>query len=271
MAEVEDQRLVRTDTTVDRFSELCLKDATDQAEFFLKSFIFALGDSWKEVPALCSEFTKHAKATGPSDRYMSHIQAADFLQKNDITRTGLERRREIEDIDFNHDGKIVFVEYLLMHYKVMILREFYSRHQKEPEEDLTGTGVGLVGVGDKLLEELFTMPHGLSPQLEAALEEFTADKKKREEKVKTLEDKAAKGGVLGMAAKNELIILNQADTTELNRIELTLNAAKRKAAKQSGEEAVTKAKEAEEKAKKEEHARRRATMKQRASIFEKPK
>lgn len=156
----------------------------------------------------------------------------------------------------------------LMHYKVMILKEYYVRHERDPDEDLSGSGVGVVGVGDKLLDELFSMPHGLSPQLEQALEEFTAEKKKREERIKNLEARAAQGGVKGMAAKNELIIFNQADQTEFNRIEITLNAAKRKAARLGGEEAVAAAKEKEEKAIKEEHARRRATMKQRAAVFE---
>lgn len=96
----------------DRFAELCQTAPEDQSEYFLKSFIFALGDKWKEVPTLCSEFQKHAKATGPSERWMGHIQAADFLQKHDLTRTGLQRRKEVEDIDYNHDGKIAFVEYL---------------------------------------------------------------------------------------------------------------------------------------------------------------
>lgn len=252
----------------ERFAALSASAPEDQCEYFLKSFIFALGDSWKDVPKLCTEFQKHAKSTGPSSEYMGHIQAADFLQKHMLTRTALERRKEVEDIDYNHDGKVTLIEYLLMHYKVMILKEYYSRREEQPKEDLSQGGIGVVGVGDKLLEELFTMPHGLSPQLEAALEEFTAEKKKRELRLKDLEEKAAKGGVKGMAAKNELVILNGADQTELNRIEITLNAAKRKASKQSGAEAVAIAKQKEEQAKKQDLAKRRAAMKQRAALFE---
>ena len=36
----------RRQSTQDRFTELGQKDPVDQCEFFLKSFIFALGDSW---------------------------------------------------------------------------------------------------------------------------------------------------------------------------------------------------------------------------------
>ena len=253
---------------VDRFKELCDLDAEAQAEFFLKSFIFALGDKWKEVPSLCREFTKHAKNTGPSSQLMSHIQAADFLQKHQITRTGLERKREVEDIDYNTDGKICFLEYALLHYKIMILKEYYARMEMEPVEDLSGDGVGLLKVGDKLLDELFTMPRGLSPALEKALEDFTVDKKAKEKKIQTLEAKVQKGGVLGMAAKNELLILEKADQTDTNRIEITLQAAKRKATKTSGEEALTAAKIKEAKQDKEDRDKRRAAMKARANFFD---
>ena len=41
---------------------------------------------------------------------MNHIQAADFLQKHGKTRTGLQRKDELTDIDLNNDGKIAFIE-----------------------------------------------------------------------------------------------------------------------------------------------------------------
>ena len=260
---------LRSKTQADRFSELCEQDPIDQCEYFLKSFIFALGDGWKDVSTMCTEFQKHAKDTGPSDTHMNHIQAADFLQKHGKTRTGLERKHEVEDIDINGDGTVAYVEYLLLHYKVMVLKEYYDRHETEPEEDLSGDAVGLCGVGAKLLEELFTMPAGLSPQLEAALEAFADNKKKREAKVKELTAKAEKGGVKGMAAKQELVILESGDKTEMNRIELTLQAAKRKASKKSGEEAVkdVQAKQAAEL--KAAADAKRAKMKARAAMFDK--
>lgn len=55
-----------------------------------------------------------------------------------------------------------------------------------------------------------------------------------EKKLSTLQDRAALGGVKGKAAENELAQMAQEDTTEMNRIELTLNAAKKKASKGSG-------------------------------------
>ena len=86
----------------------------------------------------------------------------------------------------------------------MVLTEFYKRHEVTPVEDLSNDGVGITGVGDKLLEELFEPKMGLSPDLVAAIEEFTAKKREKEHKVKDLEAKAAAGGVKGAAATNEL-------------------------------------------------------------------
>jgi hypothetical protein len=42
-----------------------------------------------------------------------------------------------------------------------------------------------------------TMPGGLSPELEEAIEKFQGEKKARERKMKELEDKAEAGGVKG--------------------------------------------------------------------------
>ena len=99
--------------------------------------------------------------------------------------------------------------YLLLHYKMMVLRSYYKRTKKTPPANikLDSKGIGLTGVGDILLEELFTLPEGLPPELVKAIEEFTAAQRAREARVKELRAKAAGGGVKGMAAKNELIQL----------------------------------------------------------------
>ena len=96
----------------------------------------------------------------------------------------------------------------------------------------------ILGVGHKLLDELFTLPVGLDPELEKAIEEFTEKKKERNAKMKDLSDKAAVGGVKGLAAKNELEQMAAGDKTELNRLEVTLEAAKKKASKSNGEAAL---------------------------------
>ena len=124
--------------------------------------------SWKDVPALVKAFRKHASDTssGSNDLTMNHIQASDFLQKHGKTRTGSERKAELTDVDINNDGQISFIEYLLLHYKVMILTEFYKRYELSPVEDLSNDGIGVIDVGHKLVDELLTMPKGMDPALE---------------------------------------------------------------------------------------------------------
>eukprot|EP00471_Norrisiella_sphaerica_P004037 CAMPEP_0184485054 /NCGR_PEP_ID=MMETSP0113_2-20130426/6702_1 /TAXON_ID=91329 /ORGANISM="Norrisiella sphaerica, Strain BC52" /LENGTH=324 /DNA_ID=CAMNT_0026866325 /DNA_START=42 /DNA_END=1016 /DNA_ORIENTATION=- len=250
----------------EKFNKLVDKDTDGQLEFFLKSFIFELGDQWKEVCTLSKKFKKYLKdQTEKKD--LNHVQASDFLQQNGKTRTGLERKKECKDIDLNSDGRICFIEYLLLHYKAMILKSYYKRTEQKCEEDLSNDGVGVLGVGEKLLEELFTLPIGLDPKLIAAIEEFTAKKRAREKKMASLEKKAEKGGVLGKAARNEIEQMMSQDLTAMNRIELTLNAAKKKGAKQSGAAALEKKRKEEEEAKKAKRNAGRSKMAAMAAMW----
>jgi hypothetical protein len=74
------------------------------------------------------------------------VQASDFLQKNGKTRTAIQRKEELEDIDLNKDGRIGLTEYLLLHYKVMVLSEYFKRHEIPPTVSLENDGIGLKGV-----------------------------------------------------------------------------------------------------------------------------
>jgi len=249
----------------DKFIELCKKSSDEQLEFFLKSFIFALDDKWKHVVVLRTEFQKYVDRGGEGRNDLNFVQAAEMLQKNEKVRYAQQIKDELKDVDLDNNLRIAFIEYLLMHFKVMILTEFYKRHETNPVEDLSNDGVGLTGVGDKLLDELFAPKSGLPPELVAAIEEFTAKKREKEAKVKELEAKAAQGGVKGAAASNELAQLQASDKTEMNRLELTLNAAKRKAAKGSADAAL------DAKKKKEEEERKKAEDEARLKMIERKK
>mmetsp|Transcript_2004 Transcript_2004/g.7248 ORF Transcript_2004/g.7248 Transcript_2004/m.7248 type:complete len:259 (-) Transcript_2004:73-849(-) len=251
----------------ERFAKLASDPIEMQQELFLKSFIFALGDDWKEVGRLATQFTDYLRNTG-DEHDLNPAAAAEFLQKNGKTRTALQRRDEIRDIDLDQNDRIAFVEYLMLHYKAMILTEYYKRHQTTPEEDLSNDGIGVINVGHKLLEELFTMPAGLSPELEAAIEEFYAQKRARQQKMDGLREKAAAGGVRGMTAKNELAQMEAGDVTEMNRMELTLEAAKRRSMKTSGEEALRAKQHAEESERANKLAAGRNKIKGIASMWE---
>jgi len=244
----------------EQFIELCQKSSDDQLELFLKSFIFALGDDWKAVIALRKTFATYIDRSGEGKDSLNVVQAADFLHKNGIERTAQQRSAEVKDIDLDKNERISFIEYLLLHFKAMILGEFYKRLEVSPVEDLSNNCVGITGVGDKLLDELFTMPFGLSPELEKAIEEFTTSKKEKEVKLKKLNEVAKAGGVKGLAAENEIKQMEASDATESNRIELTLAAAKRKAQKNSGDTALA------EKRKKEEAEKQKAAEEARARL-----
>eukprot|EP01097_Dermamoeba_algensis_P007996 TRINITY_DN517_c0_g3_i1.p1 TRINITY_DN517_c0_g3~~TRINITY_DN517_c0_g3_i1.p1 ORF type:complete len:269 (+),score=91.18 TRINITY_DN517_c0_g3_i1:54-860(+) len=253
----------------EKLKDLISKGLDAQSEFFLKSFIFDLGDHWKEVPRLAKTFRDYLNSTGQAGELLNPIQASDFLQKNGHERTALQRKEECKDIDLDNNDQISFVEYLLLHYKIMILNAYYKRTEEKCPYDLSQGGVGLTGCGRELLDELFTMPCGLSPELEQAIEDFSASKKARETKMKDLGTKAAVGGVKGKAAENELLAMQSEDTTALNRMELTLEAAKKKAMKTSGEQALKEKQKKEEEEKKKKEADGRAKLKNIAAAFEK--
>jgi len=201
----------------EQFEILCKKPIEDQTEFFLKSFIFALGDDWKEVPRLSSVFRKYVHDAGEGKDDLNEVQASDFLQHNGLTRTAIQRKNELADIDLDQNKRISFIEYMLLHFKVMILKEYFKRLEKTPTMKLENetSAVGLVGVGVLLLDELFTLPIGLPPELVEAIEKFTETVRTKENRFKELRQKASGGGVKGMAAQNEIIQMEKEDKKKL--------------------------------------------------------
>lgn len=252
------------------FAELCQKPLEEQQEFFLKSFIFALGDDWKEVPRLGAAYRKYLSQTGEGLDDLNEVQAADFLQKNGLTRTAIQRKNEVKDIDLDDNKRISLIEYFLLHFKLLVLQEYYKRKEQKPPMKLNEPKdmVGLTGVGEIMLDELFTLPIGLPAELEEAIEKFTETVRKRENRLTDLRKKAAAGGVKGMAAKNEIIIMEKEDPTELNRLELTLNAAKKKAQKTSSVEVLNQKKKQQEQEEKQKREQSRKNLKAKAALWE---
>ena len=196
------------------------------------------------------------------------IQAADFLQRNGKTRTALQRKAELLDVDIDKNGRVGLTEYLLLHFKHMILVEYFKRHETAPNVDLSNDAIGLVGVGDQLLEELFTVRMGIDPDVQKAIEEFMAMKRSKEAKIDALLAKAAEGGVKGLTAKAELLQIGAQDNTNENRVEITLNAAKRRAGKESASIVLEKNKKAEEDALVKQRRDSRLALAERARMFE---
>ena len=90
--------------------------------------------------------------------------------------------------------------YLCLHYKALILGEYAKRHEMEPlpEWNLDHGAIGVLDVGHYLREELLTLPDGMDPVLEAAIEEFTEEQKALAKKKSALSKKAEAGGVKGL-------------------------------------------------------------------------
>lgn len=218
---------------VAKFKDLTKQDIESQSAFFLKSFVFNLPD-WKDLIELQKMYVKSLTDAGEGKPDLNVVQAADLLQKKGAARTALERNEELADIDLDTDGRICFLEYALLTYKQMILEAYYDRKGEKCPFDLSRKGVGVTGCGAHILDELMYMPEGLSPELIAALDAFEKSQRERAAHIKKLEDTAAAGGVKGLAAKNELEQLATQDSTEMNKLEITLNAAKRKQSKNTG-------------------------------------
>jgi len=208
-----------------KFSALCKLTSIEQRDFFVKRFILALDDQYSDVMDLWTKFD--AKAHGGID--LDFVGASDFLQKNGKTRTATQTKGELKDVDVDSNGRTSFIEYLLLHYKIMILTSYYNRKGVDPEVELKDDGVGLVGVGDQLILELYSPALGMDPELEKMMRDFALHKKTRETKIAELEAIIAQGGVKAMATKAELEKITGENSADLNHLEAKIKAATKKA------------------------------------------
>jgi len=144
----------------------------------------------------------------------------------------------------NGDGRTSLIEYLILHFKIMILEEFFRRQGAAPDVDMGNDGVGLTGVGDRLIEEMFAPPQGVDPELEKMMKDFAIQHAKSKAEIADLQAVVEQGGVKGMSAKNSLESLQKKDTTDLNAIEARIAAAIKKTEKKTLEEVAKKEAEA---------------------------
>ena len=113
-------------------------------------------------------------------------------------------RQELRKIGITkNDMKMSLLEYFVCHYKLNV-------------------------------DELMEAPQGINEELEkaeAALQDVLNEIEKLENKKSALSEKAAKGGVKGLAAKNELEQIKSADPLPIRKALVTAQAALRKAQK----------------------------------------
>jgi len=228
----------------EKFQELTKKSIEDQCKFFCHRFVFRLGDRYTEVKTLQIKFQDFLKNDDGKADSMSPAVAADFFQKNGQVRTAMQRKAELADVDVNQDGRTSFIEYLVLHFKIMILEEFFARKGEAPDVDMSNNGVGLTGVGERLIEELFAPPQGVDPELEKMMKDFAVSRATRAKEIADLEEVVAAGGVKGMSAKNSLDAMKKEDTSALHAIEARIAAAIKKAEKKTDEEVAKREAEA---------------------------
>jgi len=188
--------------TLDEFSEVGKRFYKNQAVFYLNAYWSEIGEQAEKVWEYCQEFISLDKSKEEGcdlDEFYAHK----FLENFGETMTAIELRNKMRAIDINSDHRMSLLEYLLNRF----------------EGELT---------------ELMSRPQGTNEALEKAqraLDEVNKEIKRIETTKADLEEKAAKGGVKGNTAKQELFKLLNEDPTELNRALLTAEAAVRKAQK----------------------------------------
>ncbi len=251
-----------------QFKALAAKTVDEQMECFVTRFVFILGEAWKDVAELAKRFKKAVLEAGEGKPDMNLVTAGDFLQKNGIARTALQRKQELQDIDLDNNGRVSFIEFLLLHYKLVILGSYYQRTGGTITEDFSKGGIGVTGVGAKILDELFTYPLGLDASLEAAIADWSSKKQARDGKIVLLHQTAAQGGVKALAAKNELEQMTKMDETEDIKMQITIDNARKKMAK-AQEQTSLQQKAEKEAIEKQKVESGRANLKSFASKFEK--
>jgi len=239
--------------------ELSKTSIAEQAKVFLRAFVLDFQGNFEEVLEAAIEFEKFAPKP-EEGKIVSELEADAahrFLEKHGETRTVKQLRDEMQDIDIDANTRISFLEYALWKWKKP-LKDLLSPPGNSNDPALW-----------RKLDEAI-----------AAFEQVLAKRKARETKMCELGEIAAKGGVKGLASKNELEQMQKEDQLEQNKHELSAAANKRKAQKALNtgadrEKAMKEEQlrlEREKKKKEEEEAKKKAEARSRlaakAKMFE---
>merc|ERR1719150_3190701 len=172
--------------------------------------VFFLNAMWAEYQKEAETFWNYVqlageldKAKGPEGNAMDEFEAHRFLEKQGQALTVVAMRQELKKIDIDTDNKMSLLEYCVYHFKTDV-------------------------------KVLMSRPQGINEEVEkaeAALNEVLEEIAKIEKKKAKLTKKAAKGGVKGKAAQNELEQIQASDPMPLRKALVSAQAAVRKAQK----------------------------------------
>lgn len=213
MAETDNETVARLQAKI---AEL---DYEGQCKWFLNAFWAEWGEANAEtVYTWCAAMRKFSMDMKNSDDHsVDEMQSARFFESLDDTKTAIERRKLLKEIDIDNDKRMGMFEYLL-----------YACGTKD-------------GVKECTISELLDRPQGTNDAIikaEAELKKVNEMIDGIKAKIADLErrrDEAAEAGkgVTKMKCQNEIdqIISTGFPNTEQNRLLITAGAAVRAAAK----------------------------------------
>jgi len=152
-------------------------------------------------------FKKYRKS--PNDPDLAENEAHLFLEKCDEPVTVHKLREFLKEIDLDNNRKLCFLEYAHYKWQKSVKDFFYN---------------------------LANPPKGGSAALDAAVKahrEVLQKRADREAKMDKLRDDAKQSGVKGKTAQSHLHQMESEDQLAMNKHEITVGAAKRKAEKEA--------------------------------------
>merc|ERR1719145_463669 len=204
MAQAVDQKEADMENYMKEFCKVG-KDGNyrDQAIFYLNAMWAEYGKEAETFWGYVELAGELDKAKGPDGNAMDEFEAHRFLEKNGQALTVVAMRQELKKIDIDTDNKMSLLEYCVYHFKTDV-------------------------------KVLMSRPQGINEEVEkaeAALNEVLEEIAKIEKKKAKLTKKAAKGGVKGKAAQNELDQIHASDPMPIRKALVSAQAAVRKAQK----------------------------------------
>mmetsp|Transcript_9720 Transcript_9720/g.11200 ORF Transcript_9720/g.11200 Transcript_9720/m.11200 type:complete len:434 (-) Transcript_9720:167-1468(-) len=203
---------------LEKFTKINKSSTADQLLFFQKRYLFTFQqDGVKIVADLHNDFVKACKDAGRDGTFVVGIDFSQFInmieKKYNKNFTSKKQRDAIfKELDMDGNGEVTFLEYLLHHFKPMMLQEYFTRIGDNAPSKLESV-VGRINkrkVVDILIEELFEVPAGADKDLDAAMGDMIKRNITRNERIMNLKDKLKTvGKVKGIGLQKELVQLEK--------------------------------------------------------------
>ena len=185
-----------------RFAEVVAKSIDEQARFFLERYMDEFTGRWEEVLDQAEEFRKFD--INERDGELQEQEFLMYLEKRGEAMTPIQLRETFKDIDVDHNKGVAFIELLLWRF-----------HKQ---------------VDDLLTEPEHPLPHDLAIKINADIAVYQGvqeSERARYEKIQNLQALVEIGGAKGLAAKAELDQLRTEDTLARNKAKVEAEKRRR--------------------------------------------